>query len=38
MPKYRFHSGPVLLETQTIKLLLSLWKLCSWFLGNFKYV
>jgi len=28
MPKYCIHSGP---ETQTVKSLLLLWKLCSWF-------
>jgi len=30
MPKYHTHSGPVF-ETQTVKSLLLLWKLCSWF-------
>jgi len=31
MPKYRIRSGPVFFETQTVKSLLLLWKLRSWF-------
>jgi len=31
MSKYRIHSGLVFFETQTIKSLLLLWKLGSWF-------